>query len=187
MNPHEIKQHIIEVSSELFYKNGYCGTSITEIIEKVSVEAPIFYDNFESKEAICVAFLEKKNEKFLRDIGEFLEGKSFGNHSVISVFDFLEILYDSHEFNGCWRIKTISDIPKNNLVLKSAIQKHKENFLLFLEELIATNKPDLTDKECKILSKQVYVLYEGAISESFLHNEKWPIATAKALCERIVK
>ncbi len=187
MNPLKTKQHILEVSSELFYKNGYSGTCLNQIIEKSKISAEELHENFESKEAICIAFLKQKNKKFLLDIEAFLNEKPFGNKRIISVFDFLESLYDSHEFGGCLRIKTIQDIPEENYMLLSSIKEHKGNFLKFIEALITVNKPELSDKDYKVLSKQLYIMYEGAISQSFLHKEKWPIATAKALFERVIK
>ncbi len=186
MDPLEIKQHILEISSKLFYKNGYSGTCVNQIIEKAEVTETDLHANFESKEAICIAFLAQKNEKFLLDLSNFLETKPLGNKRIISVFDFLESLYDSQEFGGCFRIKILSDIPEENYMLLSSIQKHKENFLNFLETLITVNKSDLIEGECKMLSKQLYIMFEGAISESFIHKKKWPIATAKALFERVI-
>ncbi|WP_010522622.1 TetR/AcrR family transcriptional regulator [Aquimarina agarivorans] len=186
MNPQQVKQHVIEVSSELFYKNGYSGTSMNMIIQATAIQAKQLFELFESKEAICIAFLAQKNEKFLAEIDEFVSKRPVGYERIISVFDFLEILYDSNEFNGCWRVKTISDIPENDQLLKNSIQKHKGEFLNFLEKLIQENEPKLTAEETKTLSKQIYVLYEGAITESLSHNQKWPIATAKALFSRIL-
>jgi len=42
------------------------------------------------------------------------------------------------------------------------------------------------EKEINSLSRQIYLLYESAVSESHLHQEDWPIKETKQLCAQII-
>ena len=39
----------------------------------------------------------------------------------------------------------------------------------------------------EVLAKRIYLLYEGALTESHIHQQSWPIDSAKELCEYILK
>jgi len=39
----------------------------------------------------------------------------------------------------------------------------------------------LSNKENQTLAKQLYLIYEGAVAESHLHKDAWPIKESKKL------
>jgi len=94
--------------------------------------------------------------------------------------------FNDKDFNGCWCIRTISEIPKDNQRVKSEIQLQKKLFIDLIKKIISTNKLREDDHAVHMLAKHVYLLYESAVSESHLHQEQWPIVTAKQMCEKMV-
>lgn len=186
MRHSEIKQNIIETASHLFYKNGYNLTGINEIISKSGIAKATLYNHFKSKEDICVAYIQFMNSTFLTDIEKFCKNKAKGASQPIAIFDFLLMFFKDKDFNGCWCIKTVSEIPKENQKIRSVIQEQKKKFIGFIRNLLADNQILKADKEIDTLSKQIYLLYESAVSESHLHQEDWPIISAKKLCSQII-
>ncbi len=182
----EIKQHIIETASELFYTNGYNSTGINEIISTSGIAKATLYNHFKSKDAICLAYLDFKNTKFLVDIKAFCTSKTEGKNQILAIFNFLKKFFNNKDFNGCWCINTISEIPKDNIKIREEIQKQKQLFIEFINNLIATNLSDKNMKTRNSLARQVYLLYEGAVAESHLHQTDWPIVEAKKLCSKIL-
>lgn len=186
MKHSKVRHRIIETASDLFYKNGYNSTGINEIISESGIAKATLYNHFKSKEDICLAYLRFKNSIFLNDIEAFAIAQETGAAQVLAVFDFLQQFFQDRDFNGCWCIKTVAEIPKDNVRVRDEIQAQKREFLALLEKLINTNLNITDAQQINSLARRVYLLYESAISESHLHGEDWPIKEAKQICEQIV-
>lgn len=187
MKHSEIKQNIIETASSLFYKNGYNSTGINQIISDAGIAKATLYSHFKSKEDICLAYLKHKNNTFLTDITSFCNSKQKGTQQILAIFDFLHKFFKGNDFNGCWCIKTIAEIPINNVRIRKEIQLQKKSFIKLIANLIADNIKYIKKKKIDSLARQVYLLYESAVTESHLHNADWPIKETKFLCAQIIK
>lgn len=186
MKHSQVRHTIIETASDLFYKNGYNSTGINEIIAEAGIAKATLYNHFKSKEAICISYLQYKNESFLEDIKLFCQSKPKGNTQILALFDFLKLFYKHPDFNGCWCIKTIAEIPQDNVNIREEIQKEKKTFIALIQELVVPNAAIKSEKEIIALTKQIYLLYESAVAESHLHQESWPIQSAKLICSKIL-
>lgn len=182
----EIRTHIIRTASDLFYHKGYNLTGINEIISEAGIAKATLYNHFKSKEDICLAYLQYKNQSFMVKLKEVCLSKDQGVDQILGVFDFLQSFFKDKDFNGCWCINTISELPKENEKIRSEIQQQKSGLIEFLKTLVSTNIPTPSEQEQQILARQIYLLYEGAVAESHLHQDDWPIVSARQLCTTII-
>ncbi len=182
----EIRHRIIETASKLFYKNGYNSTGINEIISEAGIAKATLYSHFKSKEDICIAYLRFKNSTFLNDIKEFTTSKKKGTEQILALFDFLQLFFKDQDFNGCWCIKTVAEIPKDNQNIRIEIQNQKTNFIKFIKELVINNLKDVKAENIDSLARKIYMLYEAGVSESHLHQKDWPISEMKSVCHQII-
>ncbi len=182
-----IRQRIIETASLLFYRNGYNSTGINEIISESGIAKATLYSHFKSKEDICLSYLQFKNTTFLEDIKVFCTSKPKGKPQLIAIFDFLLSFFKDKDFSGCWCIKTVSEIPKENVKIRAEIQRQKNVFIQWITDLVDDNVKDLNTSQKKTLANRIYLLYESAVAESYLHGSDWPIKEAKDLCSLIIK
>ena len=181
-----VRETIVETAANLFYQKGYNLTGINEIIREAGIAKATLYNHFKSKEDICVAYLDYLNKSFLSDIEHFSASKSSGNSQILALFDFLEAFFFSEEFNGCWCLNTLSEIPRDNEKIRNEIQKEKRELLHLIVRLLETNFPGKDKKEVDALSKKIYLIYESAILESHLQQEVWPITTAKEIINTLL-
>ncbi|WP_299102240.1 TetR/AcrR family transcriptional regulator [uncultured Winogradskyella sp.] len=182
----EVKDRITETASFLFYKNGYNSTGINQIIAEAGIAKATLYNHFKSKEEICLAYLQHKNINFLKDFEVFTTSKPKGKAQILAIFDFLQLFYQDKDFNGCWCIKTVSEIPKDNESIRNEIQSQKNDFIVLIAKLITNNLETVKSAQVNSLARQIYLLYESAVGESHLHQEDWPIVESKNLCEKII-
>jgi len=182
----EIRNHIIQTASDLFYANGYNATGINEIIAEAGIAKATLYNHFRSKEEICIAYLKHKNEFFIHSLRDFIGSKSKGKPQLLGAFDFLGVFYKEPTFNGCWCIKTIAEIPADNVEIRDEIQKQKKELLGFLTEVVTNNIPGISKKEIQKIANGLYLLYESAVSESHLHKSDWPIHSAKDIGAKLI-
>ena len=186
MKHSEIRQQIVSTASQLFYSNGYNLTGINEIIDKAGIAKATLYNHFASKEDICLAYLQHKNNTFRTDIAAFCKSKTAGRDQILALFDYLLSFFGENDFNGCWCIKTVSEIPKDNEKIRAEIKTQKESLITFISSLVAENLPHMEESESLALSRKIYLLYESAVAESHLHQSDWPIREMKSLCTQII-
>ncbi|GAB5401625.1 MAG: TetR/AcrR family transcriptional regulator [Aureisphaera sp.] len=187
MKHSEVRNTIVRTASSLFYEKGYNLTGINEIIAEAGIAKATLYNHFSSKEDICVAYIQYKNQVFLHEIGVYCYAKPKGDKQLLAIFDFLLQFFRSDGFYGCWCLNTVSEIPSDNKKILVEIQKEKGEFMRFIEKLVATNRSDVQQKDVVSLSKQLYLLYEGAVAESHLHKKDWPIRMARDMAMQLLK
>lgn len=180
------RQKIIETATNLFYKNGYNLTGINEIIAEAGIAKATLYSHFKSKEDICIAYLKYKNDTFITEIEKFCTAQKKGKAQLVAIFDFLLAFFQDSDFNGCWCLRTIAEIPSDNQHIRGEIQGQKKDFLKFIEQLTKDNFPEKSQNSVENLSKQIYLLYESAVAESHLHQDNWPIQTTKELVIQLI-
>lgn len=186
MKGSELRDHIIVTASDLFYRNGYNSTGINEIIQKSGIAKATLYHHFKSKEELCLSYLKYMNTKFIESIKEYCYSRPLTKNRILSIFDYLEEFFDDHSFNGCWCIKTVSELPQEDKKIRTEIQLQKKQFIELISELTQINFKDKPSKYKESKDRQIYLLYESAVGESHLHQMNWPIIEAKNICSQII-
>jgi len=180
------RDHIIEVASDLFYSNGYNRTGINEIIEKADIAKATLYNHFNSKEDICVAYLDFMNKDLLEQITSFCNSKPKGKKRLLAILEYPLELYASKDFKGCWCIRTVAEVAHNEVRIRTKIKEQKDALLTFILNQVEENENQLSVKEQGILAKRIYLLYETAVSESYLQKSDWPIKESINMLKAIV-
>jgi AcrR family transcriptional regulator len=70
----ETKQHILQVSQQLFSQNGYDATGVAEICKTAAVSKGAFYHHFPSKQAVFLTLLESWLAVLDTQMAALLEG-----------------------------------------------------------------------------------------------------------------
>ncbi len=182
----ETRNKIIETASELFYRKGYNTTGINEIIKESGIAKATLYSHFASKEDLLIAYLEIKDAELIESLGEHCDGLPRGNGQLVGVLEFLIPFFNQENFNGCWCIRSVAEVPRENQRVRLKIRDNKEKFRNFLKLLVVRNKPDLSAAQQEALGNQLYLLYEGALTESHIHGAEWPIETSICLLRDIL-
>lgn len=175
----EIHEHIITTAGNLFYTNGYNATGINEIVDKCGIAKATLYSHFKSKEDICMAYLKQRHDGLLDALKSFVSKRKNGKNQLLAIFDFLRDMYREEGFHGCWGLKTLGELsPKQKKILE-VIQRQKKELLLYLGEVVGDNIINVSKAEIEKISGGLYLLYESAITESYLFKNDWPIYMAK--------
>lgn len=184
MKRRPVKERIVETASELFYKNGYNRTGINEILEKSGVAKASMYQHFRSKEEIGLEYLKhmdiEANNKLTARINSLPKGKA----KVLAFIDHVADFFDSGSFRGCWSLNTIAEISQDNQLMMSEIVRQKKAMIAWFLRLVEEN---LNARNPNEMANKLYLLYETALMEARVFNEKWPIEAARAMSEEIIE
>lgn len=112
MKKETVKERILRVASDLFYREGIRAVGIDRIIEESSAAKASFYRSFKTKDDLVVAYLESRQELRL----ELLEkARSLHPHSLKEQFD--EVLQELvarmrlPDYRGCPFMNAVVEFP----------------------------------------------------------------------------
>jgi len=171
-----VKERLISTASHLFYQNGYNNTGINEVIEKAKVAKASLYTHFKTKDDLCIAYLQHKEEAFLSELKTSLKGKSKGKLQLLGLFDYLREVYRQEDFKGNCSSNILAEIPKDNKKIREEVTSHKSNLKNYIAELVSKNSET---KHPEKLANKLFLLFEGAQAQSYIEQDSWPIKEAK--------
>ncbi len=180
----KVRQRILDTASQLFYRQGYNRTGIDQIIAEAQVAKASLYSHFRTKDELCLAYLQKTNDEWLSRLTAYLEDLPKGEAKILGIFDCIRTAYEQENFRGCWCVNTLAEVSDSQKLIQEEIRKQKVALTQFLRTLLEDN---FSREISHARVHQLYLLYEGAISESFLHQADWPIEAAKGLTQELVK
>ena len=181
------REKIIQTASDLFYRKGYNLTGINEIIAEAGIAKATLYSHFSSKEEVCIAYLQTRNEGLMQELRAFIGDKPAGKDRVLAILEFLIPFFGGKDFNGCWCIRTVAEIPRDDENIRSEIQQQKQGLRDYVLGIVKENLPQLSTEEHQKLATRTYLLYEGALAESHLQQDSWPIHANLALLTDLIK
>ena len=181
----EARQRIIATASELFYRKGYNSTGIDEVIREADVAKATLYKHFRSKKDLCVAYLQTRETAFIDGLTQAIGRQPQGRTRVLAIFDFLADFYETPDFTGCWAMRTASEVPEGHEAVRGEVVRQKQRLIDFFERVLA-EAGAAEGRRLPLSSKQLYIVYEGAVAECYMHSADWPLREARDLVEQIV-
>jgi len=166
----------METASVLFASQGYKSTGINQIISEASVAKASFYQHFNSKEDLCVAFLDARHEYWFNELYEYVKNEEELKSKVVSSFNFLIHMNMKENFRGCSFLNILSEIPSDNIKILNPIQQHKADLRAFFKSLIADDT----------ISDHVYLLFESCITESKMFKSNELIEKSKSIINNLI-
>lgn len=178
----EVKERILETAARLFHQQGYHQTGINQIIKEADVARGSLYLHFPRKEDLCVAYLEYKHNNWFDDITSFVEKRKAPKDKIIGLFDYLIEYTPEENFRGCFFLNIVTEVPDvQNQIYKTAVGK-KIIFQNYISDVVT----QYAGKKNDSLAKQVYLIFEGAISESQFRKDTWPVQVSKEIVQKLL-
>jgi len=134
-----VKEHIIQTAARLFHEQGYNLTGINQVIQEAGVAKASLYYHFPSKEDLCVAYLERRNDNWFSGLSSYLEGIEDARDRIIKTFEYRAIHMKKNTFGGCSHIKIVSELPQRAQKIDKKVIENKEKqrkFFLNLTRLL---------------------------------------------------
>ncbi|MDN5213164.1 TetR/AcrR family transcriptional regulator [Fulvivirgaceae bacterium BMA12] len=175
----KVKDKILTTATGLFHHQGYRATGINQIIEEAGIAKGSFYYNFKSKEALCIAFLERRHIYWMEALEKYVvrHRQKSNEEPILLAFDFLSFMNKKENFRGCSFLNILSEISDDNRAILSVIQDHKTDLRNYIGTLAVNS----------LLRDHLYLLFEGALIESQLFKNQWPIDQAKKIVKSLIK
>ena len=172
----ESRQRLIECAAELFWKNGYSATGISEILKQTDLPKGSFYFYFKSKDDLATAVTEYY-QKILLEQFQNSSQKNNWKSFIEEIFDFLSERTNGHTFAGCpyavMGMETALSKPALASVFMEGLKKIEQ---IFQEVLLYSGLPP---EHAKILSQRMLSIYQGYLLLGRISNNTFFLKNAR--------
>ena len=162
-----LRDQILKVADELFYRDGIHVTGVDTIIAKSGVAKTTFYRYFPSKDNLVVAYLSDRNRRFWECIEAVInQAPDDPIAQLLAIFEWLEDLIAQPACYGCPFLITVTEFPALNYPGHQVAIAHKNQMRDFLRDVskkAGAAKP-------KELGAHLLMLLDGAFVERRLYG-----------------
>ena len=162
-------------AGELFNERTYDAIGVQEIIERAEVARATFYQHFDSKEALCAAWLAAEAFMFELSQRALLDADRPVRDKLVQKFDELRNYAEKRNFRGCVFCNTASMVASDASIVRE-IRRYREMAREFWHGLAAQG--GLTGAAAADLGDAWSLLHVGAIMESQNVGAAWPVEQA---------
>lgn len=154
----ESRQRLIECAAELFWKNGYSATGISEILKQTGLPKGSFYFYFKSKDDLASAVTEYYQKILLKQFQNSSQRNNWESF-IEEIFDYLSVRTDGQTFAGCpyavMGMETALSKPALSSVFMDGLEKFEQ---IFQKVLLYSGLPQ---DHAALLSRRMLSIYQG--------------------------
>ena len=163
----ETRARILETADRLFYGQGIRAVGVDTIAAEAGLSKRTLYNHFPSKEALILAYLERRFR-----IAEASDAPPL--EQIRRYFERLEHSIAAPGFRGCPFVNAVAELGEEGRAATDVARRFKTARNAFLRSLVA----QLAVDDPEGLSQQLGLLVEGAVAAALVHGSAAPARVA---------
>lgn len=168
------RERILRTATRLFYDQGINATGIGELTEVAHVSKRTLYQHFDGKDVLVAAYLRRFADERLLAREQVLA------RTDLPARDRLLGLFDDGEgegvFRGCPYLNAAAELADPAHPARRLAAEHKRGF----RDLLRATAQEAGAADPDALADQLAVLFDGALAQSALLNDRAPLRHARA-------
>lgn len=186
----ECCDRIMDVASDLFFKQGYRATGINQIIAESGVAKATFYSHFKSKDELCKCYLENFRDDEMLNVQGFIEAAKGPVERYLAPMRSLEPWLVATEFRGCPFVNIASEVPDPTSPLRRIGMEVYSGVGRLIGtvcwELVESSPEQYGHLDPEQLAKSYQLIFGGAVALSELYHDVWPAREAEKAVARLI-
>src|SRR5262245_20934392 len=177
------RQRLIQAAVRRFYRDGFRSVGIDQVLTDVGISKTAFYKHFESKEDLMVAALEMQNG-WLQDTFRTMIRERGGPAAIdqlYAVFDVVEHIIQSDEFQGCIFVNVAMEFPLPHEPAHVLAAKNK----LAIEEILYGLAVEAQAADPSALAQELCLIMEGAYVTRVVTGKKDTVDIARRVAKLV--
>ncbi|KVS44853.1 TetR/AcrR family transcriptional regulator [Burkholderia ubonensis] len=183
------RDRLLDAAEALIYSGGIHATGVDAIVKRSGAARKSFYSHFESKEALVVAALERRDERWMRWFVDatLARGKT-PRTQLLGMFDVLRDWFLQPDFHGCAFLNASGEIADADDPVRVVARAHKARLLAFVRERLDALADDagLERRTLARVARQWLVLIDGAIGVALVSGDATAARDARATAELLL-
>lgn len=173
------RERILETATDLFARQGYRATGINQVIDKSGVAKATFYNHFPTKDDLCLAYLQTRNNFELDGIMAFVTRKRTPWSRFLGVIESLEPWLKGTDLRGCGFLNMVAEVPDAKSPLRQEGKLHYQSVRAFVRdltvELIESDPQHYGQLDADRIADDYMVIIGGVIALTEVYHDTWPI------------
>ena len=184
-------ERILATASDLFYQQGYRATGINELIEKSGVAKATFYKHFPTKDALCLVYLQERNQRELAEIRQYAEAMTTPAERFLAPMGSLEPWLLGNGMKGCAFLNMVPEVTDSEDPLRKEGAAHYTRLRVLIgelaTELIASEPQRYGHLDAGSLTDDYMVILTGAIALSEITHDIGPVRHGVEAARRLIE
>ncbi|MER7756292.1 TetR/AcrR family transcriptional regulator [Kitasatospora sp. NPDC097643] len=173
------RARLLSTAESLFYANGIRAVGVERILSESGVGRASFYRHFTGKEALVVAVLEGRDERWRSWLSERVA--AHGGHPL-NIFDALFERFSAQDYRGCVAINTMTEIADPASPARRMAALHKTRVITLVEQLMR----DADVPQPGVRARQFALLMDGAIVTALREGTPDAAVRARSIAEALL-
>jgi AcrR family transcriptional regulator len=182
--PSATRQRLIEAAIKRFYRDGFRNVGIDQILTDVGISKTAFYKHFECKDDLMLAALEMQNVWLQNTFRDMIRER--GGDSAVAqlraVFDVIETIIESDEFQGCIFVNAAMEFPLRHEPAHVAAANNKRA----IEEIICQIADQAGAPDQRALAAELCLIMEGAYVTRQVTGNRNTVDIARRVAARVI-
>jgi AcrR family transcriptional regulator len=155
------RERILSTAYELFSRHGIRAIGVDAIIQRSGVARMTLYRHFASKDALVLAFLERREQRWTQDwLQHEVERRTVDpSERLLAIFDVFHEWFQRQDFEGCSFINVLLEMTDPQSQLHRASASYLAKIRAFVEELAT----EAGVEDPSALAHKWHILMKGSI------------------------
>lgn len=183
------RDRILATSLDLFYRQGYGATGLNQLISEADVARASFYDHFQSKEDLLVAYALELSRQELSEVRQAIETQPNARARFFCPFDLLREWLEATGYRGCPFQNMMAEVPPEATRVHEIVRQHHDSLRIGFQELalgLKNAEPGCAHIDPAAVATAYSLLFDGAISTAVAYRETWPVDRARQIVEDLL-
>jgi len=158
---HSARERILDAAYELFSRRGIQAVGVNEVIERAGVATATLYRHFPSKDALVLAFLDLREQRWTKDLIEAgaIRRGSNPEERLLAIFDVLDEWFHRDDFEAGSFIKVLLELGPEHPAGGASV-RHLEQLRAIVRRL--AEEAGLRDIDS--FARSWHILIQGSIA-----------------------
>ncbi|MEX2602675.1 MAG: TetR/AcrR family transcriptional regulator [Gracilimonas sp.] len=170
------KAYILETVAPIFNKQGYVGTSLSDLTKATGLTKGAIYGNFKNKEELAVQAFKLNLGRVVSSLNKELQKANSAREKLLRLTNYYRRYYEfTQDFGGCPIANAGADTNHTNPILfqfaKTASKRLEEGIQSIIEEGIENGefrRRTDAEKEARVF----FSMIEGAVLMASIQDER---------------
>ena len=135
MAPRAEIDQLLDAAEELFYERGYQSVGMDALRAASGLSLKRIYSLFAGKEAIAVAMLDRRDERWFASLSGWVEQEERLERRVFAIFEWLASWLAGEGHRGCAWINAFGELGGTSPDVAAAVRRHKARLRDYVTEI----------------------------------------------------
>lgn len=182
----ETREHVLAVTSDLFYWHGIRATGIDKVAAAAGVAPTTLYRLFASKDDLVRAYLESAEAGYLEWLDGALGAADPAADRVVGVFEALLQVTDPVGFRGCPFLMALAEFPDPAHPAHVKAVQTKAAVRVRLRRLVDGLAAEVPVRDPEALADQLMLVMEGVYAAVQAFGDPGPARQAPAVARALL-